>query len=62
MAKTKKVWTSTEEKSAKIKVEFSFRSGKVTTICRPLILRPMRMELKDYNKLIGLIDKYGKTI
>lgn len=60
MKRIKKYWTKTEKKTVKLTVILSYKSGKTLTECKT-ILRPLKMELKDYNKLIKILEKYGKT-
>jgi len=56
-----KHWTKAELKSAKILIGIEYKIGKLTVKSGNLILRPSRMEEKDYDLLIKLVDKYGKT-
>ncbi len=59
MARVQKIWTDAEKKSAKLTIALQYRSGKIKTECKPLILRPATMTIKHYNSLLKILELYG---
>lgn len=55
-----RTFTATEKKTVKLCVTGSFKVGNNIQLLKPAIIRPGKMDSKDLDALIHLLEKYGQ--